>query len=259
MRRAFTLLELLIVIGIIALLAALLLPVASRVREQARATQCLSNLRQLGQSALLYVSSNDGSYPIATLDIGLDWDLDSRVLPPKPGIMSLGDAALPIQQCPSYRPNKREIRIFTGYNYNASYIGGGVGERTPLGKSRLTPARASSIHGAAQVALFGDGQYGQNANKFMRAPLIATGTNVGDGVDPDTRAAGTQGFRHLGRTNVCYCDGHAESLPLRFTQAGTYSGTGPPTYTATASGPTGFLSADNRAYGGDPLPGVLGD
>jgi len=258
MRRAFSLVELLVSIGIIALLVSILMPAAVRVREQARATQCLSNLRQLGQSAMMYVISNNGSFPISTYDNGFDWDLDSRVIPPRPGILSLGQSALPIQQCPSYQPNFREMHIFTGYNYNTSYIGGGVGELTPTGKPHVAPLKATSIHRSERVAIFGDGQFGTHADKFMRAPLEMMGSDTTDGVDASTRAAGTQGFRHLGRTNVCYCDGHAESVPLQDTQAGTCSGTSP-NYSATASGPTGFLSADNRAYGGEPLPGVAGD
>ena len=47
-RRGFTLIELLIVIAVVAILAAFLFPVFGRVRERARQTACLSNLRQLG-------------------------------------------------------------------------------------------------------------------------------------------------------------------------------------------------------------------
>ncbi|MBI5386907.1 MAG: prepilin-type N-terminal cleavage/methylation domain-containing protein [Verrucomicrobia bacterium] len=59
-RRGFTLLELLVVVAIIGLLAALLLPALSRAKAQARRVACLSNLRQVGAAATLYMSDHDG-------------------------------------------------------------------------------------------------------------------------------------------------------------------------------------------------------
>ncbi|MCY2951274.1 MAG: prepilin-type N-terminal cleavage/methylation domain-containing protein [Planctomycetota bacterium] len=70
-QRAFTLVELLVVIGIIALLISILLPVLGKVRVQAAATQCASNLRGFGQAYLAYVDGNKGVSPPYRLPINV--------------------------------------------------------------------------------------------------------------------------------------------------------------------------------------------
>lgn len=62
-RAAFTLIELLTVIAIIGILAAIILPVASRVRETARSAKCVSNLRQISLGIQMYVGDRKGMMP----------------------------------------------------------------------------------------------------------------------------------------------------------------------------------------------------
>ena len=63
MRKGFTLIELLVVIAIIAILAAILFPVFAKAREKARSASCMSNLKQIGLAARMYVQDYDEMFP----------------------------------------------------------------------------------------------------------------------------------------------------------------------------------------------------
>lgn len=244
-RRAigFTLVELLVVIGIIALLIGLLLPALTRAQEQARRVQCLSNLRQLAFAAHAYAANNHGFYPPAyysasdaTNAYGYNWDftlvtnLTTGQRTVIPGVIWQGQTDPRIQQCPSFDGKSNTLADpYTGYNYNTSYIG--HGDQDLLPGQFIPPAKMNQVRRPSETALFGDGQWTNGADKFMRSPLPAP-------LDPHSAAfAGTQGFRHNKQTNVAYCDAHAESIRDRHTA-------GNPQVAPNC----GFLSDDNRAY-----------
>ncbi len=236
---AFTLIELLVVIGIISILAAMLLPVLSSSKMAAKRVQCLNNLHQMGLAAQIYLGDNADSYPIAQyfdlnsgtvyswdLTVGYDTNGNPKVVP---GILWEGQGNAQVQQCPSLSFTPTPDNPFTGYNYNTSYIGHGQGEAIEA------PAKNSAVMHPSKTALFGDGQYSAGADKYMRAPW----PNPGD-ASFSGRWAGTQGFRHVKRTNVAYADSHATSVATVYTNNADGAD-------LVAPG-TGFLSSDNSAY-----------
>jgi prepilin-type N-terminal cleavage/methylation domain-containing protein/prepilin-type processing-associated H-X9-DG protein len=242
--KGFTLIELLTVVSLTGILLAILLPALGAARKQGRAVCCLSNLRQLALAAELYTSSNDGYYPIAYMYARKDsrfisyaWDFttirdwsegEQKVIP---GLLWQGQTIEKIHQCPSFKgPHNWLNDPYTGYNYNTSYIGHGQLE------SIETPANTDQIIRPGNCALFGDGGYISGANKFMRAPR----PNPGD-LNFSDRYAGTQDYRHLGATNVAYCDGSTKSVRKLYTDTDKWS------RDKIAKG-TGFLSPDNSAY-----------
>jgi prepilin-type N-terminal cleavage/methylation domain-containing protein/prepilin-type processing-associated H-X9-DG protein len=112
--RGFTLLELLVVIGIIATLVAILLPVIGKVRESARRTNCLSNLRQLGAAMVIYTQEFKGRLPNSNPpNTPADYSATNAVLV---GLNAIYIKSPPVFHCPSDRdpvPDKIETADFT--------------------------------------------------------------------------------------------------------------------------------------------------
>jgi prepilin-type processing-associated H-X9-DG protein/prepilin-type N-terminal cleavage/methylation domain-containing protein len=252
LKKAFTLVELLVVISVVSLMMAILMPTLGRARQQGRSVVCLSNLRQMGVAAQSYVNDNDGYYPPAYVndpdpydDIAINacWDFthtknwSSLKESTEAGLLWQAEMIDKIQQCPAFKGSANSSDPYTGYNYNTSYIGHGEGETIE------TPAKMSQVGRPSECALFGDGQWSGGANKFMRAPKKWAGDT-----DNSLKAAGTQGYRHNGRTNVVWCDGHASSQKEYYTETATSERKKIEKYNETAKNKIGFLSPDNSAY-----------
>jgi prepilin-type N-terminal cleavage/methylation domain-containing protein/prepilin-type processing-associated H-X9-DG protein len=248
--EAFTLLELLVVIAVIAMLLAMIMPSLARAREMGRKVSCLNNLHQFYLAAMVYGEDHKGFFPIAYYsredgNVEYCWDFTTRHSAEgttiEPGVLWQGQATIEkIQQCPAFEgASNTAADPYTGYNYNTSYIGHGQNE-TPS-----QPDRFNQMRRPAYCALFGDGEYIGGANKFMRSPQPS---------DSDwnfsSRHAGTQGFRHNRQTNVVFCDGAAVSKKDVFIeiQSSKYRDMMRRYNQDNPRSPIGFLSADNSSY-----------
>ncbi len=107
-RSAFSLVELLVVVSIIAMLSAILLPAISRVKQGARTVQCLGNLRQIGCGLQGYATDHQGFYPKREMlnEVGLQIDWSTWIAPyietDRSGTQSRGSASGRILKCRNY-------------------------------------------------------------------------------------------------------------------------------------------------------------
>ena len=248
--NAFTLVELLVVIGIIAVLISILLPTLNMARAQAGSVKSLANLRQLGAGLVLYKSDNKGFYPVHSSP--------SSAIPRTRWIDSIYpymrnpavDSSPLLGEEEKVRMNKPfahsvdpltgatspQTVYFGGYGYNYQYLGNA---RTPGGtlpfhaKDKMIPKSSETIAIAdTEGSKNGGGTYTSEGVYVIDPPLMSmtlgsrgsrkssatpgsgqygyTGGGDGDGAHRATPAA-----RNRGMVNVVFCDGHAESMELK--------------------------------------------
>jgi len=241
LKRAFTLIEMLVVIAILAMLASLIVPAVNVALQKGQETKCLANLRSMGQAVQLYLVEHEGRFPPALVSSGEQskgWDFfisgSAENQQVEPGWIWQDYGSNQVLQCPTFRGSDNwQGESFTGYNYNASYLGGMQTERRGRVIQSIPSSRIAQVRNPAQCALFGDGEYSGGANKFMRSPFPGPLDGSFSG-----REGGTQGFRHRGYSHVVFVDGHVS----RIRNPGSVSG-----MPNSAEG-TGFLSTDNSLY-----------
>lgn len=203
-RRAFTLTELLVVIGLIALLVAILLPALSRAREQSRRTNCASNLRQIMLAIQLYAHEQRGYLPG---DTGV---VENKTYPradvPVPTGTLFTSRALrseAIWICPN------DVRPDGTFTYSFA-INGRTGidqryDRHPSPPGLLGPPgqegcrRMTNFRAASEAILLVE----ENTGRIAGAPVIT---------DPWFMFDDLTEPRHLGNALAAYLDGHVDSI-----------------------------------------------
>lgn len=224
----FTLVELLVVIAVLALLAALLLPALSRGKARARATACSSNLRQLGYAFMMYLQDYGDTFPTAAPrgDLGAQpedwiwWQVEmgaTTMRDPSGGsiMRQLGGYDTRYFRCPAdadapnreqaWRKNPGVEQYFYSYSLNGA---GDHGMASYLSKDRqmIFLNHLSNVRRPAQ--------------KIMLAEEKGSPTDgPGSAVIDDGRWQ-PRGYpltsRHAGRANVTFADGHVERVKREY-------------------------------------------
>jgi len=227
-RSGFSLIELLVVVAILGLLAALLLPAVSRAKHKAQKTVCISNQRQLGVALQSFLADNN-AYPsmIGSTNTGNWWwasQLQSVVSGKSQRLkdfVTQGIWRCPVapRMVPWTSGNEKELFCSYGYNAYGVEIGGkssnalgldGLPIHTPLPKViGLPPVPESNVAVPADMMAIGDSIDGMVI--FKRWLL-----EFSKFTDWSRTDFGRASDRHQGNVNVLFCDGHVESPTLKF-------------------------------------------
>jgi prepilin-type N-terminal cleavage/methylation domain-containing protein/prepilin-type processing-associated H-X9-DG protein len=210
-RSAFTLIELLVVIAIIAILAAILFPVFAQAREKARATQCLSNMKQIGTALMMYTQDYDETNPPHN-DLNADFNNPANVAvkPNFLGVLTPYTKNKDIYACPSVpdvvSPPAPADQAITPLSAT-SYVGNAVVMQKPLA---LIPATANIVYVQELFNRRGMAFLRPRANVNATTGVITSYqywqfTNTGSGLPPLSYTN-----IHMEGGNVLFCDGHAK-------------------------------------------------
>jgi prepilin-type N-terminal cleavage/methylation domain-containing protein/prepilin-type processing-associated H-X9-DG protein len=222
-RRAFTLVELLTVIAIIGILAAILIPVVGRARESARATECSSGLRQITLALFLYSADNRGFLPQATIkkeDSGLtgdqQWSKQIRGYLPQRGT-SLTAQEHPLFVCQSVEYSKPTAEVSRTYASTAAIMG--PNSSGTYGKSTDVARRLDSITERSRTPLIVEGKESAGSGAAQSVVNWTTASADIGQTNPDTTTF--LDFRHHERMNVAFADGSVRAQTLADTKTYT--------------------------------------
>jgi|SRR5208282_4939900 len=227
-RTAFTLTELLFVIAIIGILAALLFLGVSRAKEKARQIQCVNNVRQLGQAMQLFIVDshvyplliNSGYWKGKDTSHFTSWNavLENEMsthFPREGWIEPKGVWDCPAAKRPSDYPSGT---VYAKYGYNGYGLSSindtnilGLGGHRVDKASFAPPVSESEIAAPSVMMAIGDGFKGGNG--LVQDGVFALWRT--DDTQADLGSTKRSSSRHQGKANVVFCDGHVESPTLK--------------------------------------------